>query len=118
MTFNPAGSFPQNAGSAAERKRELGEFASNFQYESGSPRQLSDGVRKAGSRLADYVKEAIESGRTFGAVAGRDRQDKKGFDYGQNWLNDINNGPLGYLAEDSSKKDKTSKNATDGEFDA
>lgn len=115
MTFNPAGSFPQNAGSAAERKRELGEFASNFQYESGSPRQLSDGVRKAGSRLADYVKEAIESGRTFGAVAGS-KDDKTGYKYGGEFLGAINNGPFGYLAEDTSKKN--AKNATDGEFDA
>lgn len=115
MTFKPADSFSQNARFAVERKRELGEATSNFQYENGSPRQLADGVRKAGSRLADYVKDAIESGRSFGAVAGS-KDDKTGYKYGGEFLGAINNGPFGYLAEDTSKKN--AKNATDGEFDA
>lgn len=116
MTFKPAESFTQNAAFAVERKRQLGEATSNFQYENGSPRQLADGVRKAGTRLADYVKQAIDDGRSFGAVAGS-KEDKTGYKYGGEFLSTINNGPFGYLAEDTGSK-KDTKNAMDGEFGA
>lgn len=115
MSFNPAGSFPDNAAQAVEEKLKRRETSSLFQYENGSPNRFADGVRKAGSRLADYVKDAIESGRSFGAVAGS-KDDKTGYKYGGEFLGAINNGPFGYLAEDTSKKN--AKNATDGEFDA